>query len=72
MTHPPRKLKGGGYAVLTVLSPEVMGYARRQWRPLGYVCVEDYLNALLNTAVLEEMERSGALPELTPEDWRRL
>ncbi len=46
-----KKLKGGCYEVRLVLAPDVVAFAETQWQKLGHLSVEDYLNAVLNTAL---------------------
>lgn len=72
MTTGPRKLKSGSYAVQLVLGPDVIAFARTQWRQQGYLDVEDYLVGVLNTAMLEEMDRAGRIPARRAEDLDKL
>lgn len=49
-----KKLKGGCYEARLVLAPDVVAFAETQWQKLGHLSVEDYLNAVLNTALFHE------------------
>ena len=37
------------------ISEQAAAFAESQWRNLGYANRDDYLNALLNTAIMNEM-----------------
>lgn len=50
------KLDDGAYAVSLWLSADVLRFAVREAKRGGYVGPADYLNAVLNTAMLREME----------------
>jgi hypothetical protein len=68
----PRKLKSGCYAAQLVLGPDVIAFARTQWRQQGYLDVEDYFAGILNTAMLEEMDQAGRIPARRAEDLDKL
>lgn len=50
------KLDNGAYAVSLWLSADMLRFAVKQARTGGYFGPADYLNAVLNTAMLREME----------------
>jgi|OpeIllAssembly_1097287.scaffolds.fasta_scaffold786857_1 hypothetical protein len=50
----------------------VLAFARTQWRQQGYLDVEDYFAGILNTAMLEEMDRAGRIPARRAEDLDKL
>lgn len=77
-----KTLSNGYYAVTLQVSPETVAFARTAARN-GFYGVEDYLNAVLNTAMLREMdeakarqtvgggpaEQPAASPETASDDW---
>lgn len=67
-----KQLKGGSFEVRLVLAPDVIAFAEGQAKAQGFGGVEDYLTGILNTAMLEERERAGALPPLDAEGWQKL
>lgn len=51
-----RKLGSGLYAVTLMVSEDVIRFAHREAKQGGYLGPADYLNAVLNTTMLREME----------------
>lgn len=51
-----RKLDNGAYALTLQVSADVLRFAVREAKRGGFVGPADYLNAVLNTAMLREME----------------
>lgn len=58
--------------VRLVIAPDNHAFAKTQWRAQGYLDAEDYLTGILNTALLDEMDRAGQIPALRAEDLDKL
>lgn len=58
-----KRLPSGYYEVRVQVSADVMRFAIREARSGGYSGPADYLNAVLNTAMLREMEDEPPLAE---------
>ena len=52
-----KKLKGGCYEVRLLLAPDMVTFAETQWQALGHPSIDDYLNTVLNTALVHEEVR---------------
>jgi len=49
-----RKLPGGCFAVTLCLAPDLVTFAKTQWREQGFGDIDAYLNCILNTALFNE------------------
>jgi hypothetical protein len=58
-----RKLDGGLYAVSLSVSEDVIRFALREAKRGGYLGPADYLNAVLNTAMLHAMKDQPLSPQ---------
>ena len=54
MSYALRKLHGGCYAVNLCLAPDLVAFAKTQWRAQGFADIRAYLNCVLNTALFNE------------------
>lgn len=61
-TRAIKRLNNGAFAVRVQVSADVMRFAQHAARRGGYFGPADYLNAILNTAMLEAMENEPLSP----------